>query len=200
MILIGAGGHCHSVIDAAESIGLTIKGVLDRPGGDVREVMGYPVIGDDGLIESLAEEYQFLVSIGFITDSSVRSRIFNTLRLCNASQATVIASTARVSPHARVGEGTVIMHHVSVNAGAVIGEGCIINTGANIEHDVTIGSGTHISTGVMVNGGCSIGERVFVGSGTVIANGVSIADDAIIGAGSVVLHDIENNQKRFGVI
>lgn len=85
MILIGAGGHCHSVIDAAESIGLTIKGVLDRPGGDVREVMGYPVIGDDGLIESLAEEYQFLVSIGFITDSSVRSRIFNTLRLCNAS-------------------------------------------------------------------------------------------------------------------
>ncbi len=31
LILIGGGGHCKSVIDAAESAGYSILGVLDMP-------------------------------------------------------------------------------------------------------------------------------------------------------------------------
>lgn len=43
LILVGGGGHCKSVIEAAESAGFTIKGILDLP--EYVVILDYPVIG-----------------------------------------------------------------------------------------------------------------------------------------------------------
>lgn len=186
LILVGGGGHCKSVIDAAESAGYNILGVLDIPENVGKQVLAYSVIGTDDDIPQYVDKAEFIITVGFIKNPAIRIRIYNRIKEAGGKLATIVASTARVSKYATVGEGTVVMHQAFVNAGAQIGENCIINTFCNIEHDAHVGAQSHISTGTMVNGDCKVGERVFIGSQSVLANGIEVCDDIIVGAGSFV--------------
>ena len=190
LILVGGGGHCKSVIDAAESAGIQIKGILDTQEHVGEQVLSYRVIGTDDDIRKYVDDCDFIVTIGFIKNPEKRISLHDRITLCGGHLGVVIAKTANVSRYAEVEEGTVILHQANVNSGAHIGKGCIINTFANIEHDVVVGDYSHISTGSMVNGDCKVGERVFLGSQSVMVNGISIISDCIIAAGSVVRKDI----------
>lgn len=186
LILVGGGGHCKSVIDVAESAGYNILGILDMPENIGKQVLDYKVIGTDEDIPQYVDKAEFIITVGFIKNPTIRIRIYNQIKEVGGKLATIVASTARVSHYATLEEGAVIMHHAFVNAGAQIAANCIINTFCNIEHDVQIGAQCHISTGTMVNGDCKIGQRVFIGSQSVLANGIVISDDIIVGAGSFV--------------
>lgn len=186
LILVGGGGHCKSVIEAAESAGLAIKGILDLPECVGQQILDYSVIGTDDDIPRFVSDFDFVVTLGFIKDPHLRIRLHERIKEAGGSFATVIASTAHISRHATVGCGTVALHQACVNAGASIGEGCIINTFANIEHDAVIGDYCHISTGAMVNGNCRVGEGTFLGSQSVMVNGTEIAAGCVIAAGSMV--------------
>lgn len=199
LILVGGGGHCKSVIEAAESVGRDIKGILDLPQYFGNDCLGYRVIGTDADIPLYADECEFIVTLGFITNPEHRLKLHKMIKDAEGRLGIVVASTAQVSRHAVISPGSVVLHNASVNAGAVIGQGCIINTNANIEHDVHIGDYSHISTGAMVNGDCSIGQGSFIGSGAVIANGHKIADNVVIGAGAVVCSDIKESGTYVGI-
>lgn len=190
LILVGGGGHCKSVIDVAESAGYNILGILDMLEDVGKPVLDYKVIGTDDDIPQYVDIAEFVITVGFIKNPSTRIKLYNRIKEVGGNLATIVASTARVSKYANLGEGTVVMHNAFVNAGAQIGANCIINTFCDIEHDAVVGDQCHISTGVMVNGDCKIGERVFVGSQSVLANGVSITDDIIVGAASFVRKSI----------
>ena len=190
IILIGGGGHCKSVIDVAESIGYNILGVLDMPEEVGKSVLDYKVIGTDNDITQYADKAEFIITVGFIMNPSIRIRIYNKIKEAGGKLATIVASTAHVSRYATLGEGTVIMHQAVVNAGAKVGVNCIINTFCNIEHDAVIGDQCHISTGTMVNGDCKVGDRVFIGSQSVLANGITVGEDIVVGAGSFVRKSI----------
>lgn len=190
LILVGGGGHCKSVIEVAESAGYSILGILDMPEEVGKTVLGYKVVGTDDDIPQFVGKAEFVITVGFIKNPAIRIRIFDKIKSAGGRLATIVASTARVSKYAEVGEGTVVMHQAFVNAGAKIGCNCIINTFSNIEHDAQVGDQCHISTGTMVNGDCKIGERVFIGSQSALANGVTVGDDIIVGAGSLVRKSI----------
>lgn len=190
LILVGGGGHCKSVIDVAESAGYNILGILDIPEDVGKQVLDYKVIGTDDDIPQYVDKAEFIITVGFIKNPAIRIKIYNRIKEAGGKLATIVASTARVSRYATLGEGTVVMHLAFVNAGAQIGANCIINTFCNIEHDAHVGDQCHISTGSMVNGDCKIGERVFVGSQSVLANGVTVGDDIIVGAASFVRKSI----------
>lgn len=190
LILIGGGGHCKSVIEAAESAGYQILGVLDMPEEVGKGILSTKVIGTDDDISSLVNKAEFVITVGFIKDPSIRIKLYNRVKEAGGRLATVIASTAYVSKYATIGEGTVVMHHAFVNAGANIGNNVILNTFTNIEHDAVIGDQCHISTGTMVNGDCKVGKNCFIGSQSVLANGITIGDAIIIGAGSLVRKSI----------
>lgn len=190
LILVGGGGHCKSVIEVAESAGYSILGILDMPEEVGKTVLGYKVVGTDDDIPQFVGKAEFVITVGFIKNPAIRIRIFDKIKSAGGRLATIVASTARVSKYAEVGEGTVVMHQAFVNAGAKIGCNCIINTFSNIEHDAQVGDQCHISTGTMVNGDCKIGERVFIGSQSVLANGITVGDDIIVGAGSLVRKSI----------
>ena len=190
LILVGGGGHCKSVIEAAESAGYNILGVLDTPENVGKQVLAYSVIGTDDDIPQYVDKAEFVITVGFIKNPTTRIKLYNKVKAAGGRLATIIASTAHVSKYAELGEGTVIMHHAFVNAGAKIGDNCIINTFVNIEHDAEVGNQCHISTGTMVNGECKIGENCFIGSQSVCANCIEIASDIIVGAGSLVRKSI----------
>ncbi len=186
IILVGGGGHCKSVIEAAESAGMRIHGILDLPEMLGKKVLNYEVIGTDDDIARYAADYEFVVTMGCIKDFHRRKALCDKVEKAGGRFATVIAHSAQVSAYAEVGAGSVVLHGACVNADAKIGKNCIINTLANIEHGVEVGDNSHISTGVMVNGECKIGENTFIGSGSVVVNGVSIPAGSFVKAHSLV--------------
>lgn len=193
LILIGGGGHCKSVIEVAESVGYTILGILDRPEEVGKQVLEYKVIGVDDDIPQYVDQAEFVITVGFIKNPSLRIILYRKVLEAGGKLATLVASTAHVSRYATLGQGTVVMHQAFVNAGAVIGDNVIINTFANIEHDAHIGNQCHVSTGSMINGDCVVGDSCFIGSQSVLANAISICPNVIIGAGSLVRKSINQS-------
>lgn len=191
ILFIGGGGHCKSVIAAAESSGRTIFGILDIPENVGREVLGYKIIGTDDDIVQYIAQCDFVVTVGQIKDSSIRENLHQKLSKEGGILTTIVASSAIVSRHATIGQGTVILHGAVIDASATIGNNCIVNTLANVGHDAVVGDFSHISTGAMVNGNCTIGNGVFLGSQSVMLNGISICDKCIVSAGSFVRKSIK---------
>ena len=198
LILVGGGGHCKSVIEAAESAGYNILGVLDMPEDVGKEILSTKVIGTDDDIPAYVDKAEFVITVGFIKNPVIRINLYNKIKEVGGKLATVVASTAYISKYAEIGEGTVVLHQAFVNAGAKVGKNVIINTATNIEHDAVIGDHCHISTGTMVNGECKVGERCFIGSQSVLANCISVGDDIIVGTGSVVRKSISEKGIYFG--
>jgi sugar O-acyltransferase (sialic acid O-acetyltransferase NeuD family) len=191
LILVGGGGHCKSVIEAAESAGYSILGVLDMPEEVGKDILSTKVIGTDDDIPSYVDKAEFVITVGFIKNPAIRIKLYNKVKEAGGKFATIVASTAHVSKYATLGEGTVVMHQAFVNAGAKVGHNVILNTFSNIEHDAVIGNQCHISTGTMVNGDCKVGDNCFIGSQSVLANGISVGDDIVVGAGSLVRKSIK---------
>ena len=190
LILVGGGGHCKSVIEAAESTGYSILGVLDMPEDVGKRILSTNVIGTDDDIPAYVDKAEFVITVGFIKNPAIRIKLYNKVKEAGGKLATIVASTAYVSEYAEIGEGTVVMHNAFVNAGAKVGNNVILNTFTNIEHDAVIGDQCHISTGAMVNGECKVGKNCFIGSQSVLANCITVGDDIIVGAGSFVRKSI----------
>lgn len=193
VVLVGGGGHSRSLIDVVEAEGAwQIAGIVNLPERKHERVLGYGWIGANEDLPSLATQYPyFLVAVGQIGLPVLRERLYNLIIKAGGKLATVCSPLARLSPHAKMGDGTVVFHQAVVNAAAMIGENVIVNTGALVEHDAQVGDFCHISTGARVNGGCKLGARCFVGSGAVLRENVCLAEGTIVGAGSVVLRDTE---------
>lgn len=191
LILVGGGGHCKSVIEAAESAGYDILGVLDMPEEVGKNIFSTKVIGTDDDIPAYVDKAEFVITVGFIKNPTTRIKLYDKIKGVGGKLATVVASTAYVSKYAELGEGTVVLHQAFVNAGAIVGKNVILNTATNIEHDAVIGDHCHISTGTMVNGECKVGNRCFIGSQSVLANCITVGDDIIVGAGSLVRKSIK---------
>lgn len=190
LILIGGGGHCKSVIEAAESAGYEIIGILDKPENVGQKVLGYSVIGTDADIVFYVAKARFVITVGQIESACQRIALHKKVMDAGGELAVIVASTAFISRHSTLCEGTVVLHHAVINAGAKIGVGCIINTAVVIEHDVIVGNYSHISTGAIINGGCNIGNAVFVGSQSVLKQGTTLGNNVVVGAASFVKENI----------
>ena len=188
IILICGGGHCKSVIDVIEQESqFVIVGIVDKPELVGTDVLGYPVIGSDADLESLAKIYTYaLVTVGQIRSPEARIKLFDLAKKAGFSLPRIISSRAYVSNHTFIGNGTVVMHDAFINAGVSIGDNCIINSKALIEHDCKISNHCHISTNAVINGGVTIEEGCFIGSGATTNNSITIKKNSFIKAGSIV--------------
>jgi len=190
VLLLGAGGHAHACIDVLECQGqYHIAGLIGSAAEISTQHLGYPVVGNDEDLPHLASTYEYaFVAVGHIRTAEVRRRLYLRLIDLGFKLPVVIAPTAHVSRHARVGAGSIVMHGAIVNAGAEVGENCIINSRALVEHDATVGDCCHISTGAILNGNVSVGEGSYIGSGSTVKEGVSIGRNVIVGMGLSVRH------------
>ncbi len=186
ILLLGAGGHCRSVIDVIEQDGkFEIAGIVDNDLKIGDKILDYQVIGCDDDLEVLREKYTYaIVAVGQIKSSAIRIKLFELLQSLNFKIPFIVSPRAYVSKYAKISEGTVIMHDVLVNVGAKIGKNCIINTKALIEHDAIIEDNCHISTGAIVNGGVIVKEGTFYGSNATCKEYIEVS--SFIKAGSVV--------------
>lgn len=188
LILVGAGGHCKSVIDVTEHLdNFVVAGIIGMPEEAGTSILGYPVIGTDADLDKIALSYRYFhIALGFIGSPAKRIAIWERLLGLGVEIPVLISPLAYVSKYARIGAGTVVMHQAVVNASAEVGKNVIINTKALIEHDAVVGDQSHIATGAIINGGVKIGYGSFVGSGAVTRQGVIVPDNSFIKANSTV--------------
>lgn len=186
--LYGASGHALVVMEAAESAGLSV-GCLYDDAPHCADLHGHPVVR---AANGTAVAGPLLISIG-----SNRARRIVAGR-CDVPYATVVASTATISPTARVGEGSVVMHGAIVQADARIGRHCIVNTGASVDHECVIGDFVHIAPHATLCGNVHVDEGTLIGAGTTVIPGIRIGAGCTIGAGSVVVRDIPDGATACG--
>lgn len=186
IVLIGGGGHCHSVIDVIEVTNkYEIIGIVDIKENIGKKVLDYEVIACDDDLKTIFETCKnAIITVGQIESNKIRVKIYNKLKQIGFNLPVIISPLAYVSKHSVIEEGTVIMHHSLINANVKIGKNCIINTKALIEHDCVVEDNCHISTASVINGGVIVKENSFFGSNATSKQGIEI--NGFIKAGSLV--------------
>lgn len=186
IILIGGGGHCHSVIDVIEQTNkYEIIGIIDTKENIGKKVLNYEVISCDDDLETIFQTCKnAIITVGQIESNKIRVKIYNKLKQIGFNLPVIISPIAYVSKHSFIDEGTIIMHHALINANVKIGKNCIINTKALIEHDCIVEDNCHISTASVLNGGVIVKENSFFGSNATSKQSIEI--EGFIKAGSLV--------------
>jgi sugar O-acyltransferase (sialic acid O-acetyltransferase NeuD family) len=186
IVLLGGGGHCHSVIDVIEQENkYQIVGIIDKKELFGTNVLGYKIIASDDDLEEIYKTCKnAIITVGQIESNHVRVKLFNRLKEIGFNLPIIISPIAYVSKHSFIDEGTVIMHHTLINANVKIGKNCIINSKALIEHDVIIEDNCHISTASVINGAVLVKANTFFGSNATSKQSIEI--DGFIKAGSLV--------------
>ena len=186
IVLIGGGGHCHSVIDVIEQTNkYEIIGIVDIKENIGKKVLDYEVIACDDDLETIFETCKnSIITVGYIKSNDLRIKLFKIAKQIGFNLPIIISPLAYVSKHSSIDEGTIVMHHALINANAKIGKNCIINTKALIEHDCVVEDNCHISTASVLNGGVVVKENTFFGSNATSKQSVEI--EGFIKAGSLV--------------
>lgn len=191
LIIIGAGGHGKVVANIAKLNGYKEIVFLDN-NPELKECLGYPVLGPDTLTKKL--EGGIFVAVG---NSAVRQKLMD--RDSERKFPILIHPSAIITEDTEIGIGSVVIAGTVINPGVKIGKGCIINTSSSIDHDCVIGDYCHISVGAHLCGSVNVAKSVWIGTGVTVSNNVNICSNTIIGAGAVVINDIEEEGTYIGV-
>ena len=185
IVLIGGGGHCHSVIDVIEQENkYEIIGIVDIKENIGKKVLGYEIIACDDDLETIFKTCKnAVITVGQIESNAIRIKIYKKLKHIGFTLPVIISPIAYVSKYSSLDEGTVVMHQALINANVKIGKNCIINTKALIEHDCVVEDNCHISTASVLNGGVIVKENSFFGSNATSKQYIEI--DGFIKAGSI---------------
>jgi UDP-perosamine 4-acetyltransferase len=194
VVVIGAGGHARSVIDALRSEGRHEPVACTDPQPELRgsRVDDVPVVGDDEHLEALRSEgvTGAALGVGGIGDNGPRARLFELARGLGFELPPVVHPSAAVSARASLSDGAVVLANAAVGPGAVVGRNAIVNNGAVVEHDVTLGDHVHVASGAVLGGAARAGESAHIGLGAAVLQGVEVGSGSVVAAGAVVVHDV----------
>jgi UDP-N-acetylbacillosamine N-acetyltransferase len=181
--VIGAGGHCRSVIALLERCEYGVEGVYDESYSEGTQEL----IGGAKLRGARPDKQrQVVLAIGSNARRARMAEEYRDVLLVPS----VIHPTAIREKDVTIGSHNLIMAGVIMNAEVQIGSNNIINTGAILEHETVIGDHNHISVGARLCGRVRIGSHCFVCAGAVIIDQISVCDHVTIGAGAVVIRNI----------
>lgn len=200
ILLLGAGGHCMSVLDSLMALDqYTDIAIIDKS-NNTSNILGVPVIGVDDDLERLYEEgyTDAFITVGSLGDTSIRRKLYNKIKDIGFNIPNIIDNSSIVSKFVSIGEGNYIGKNAVINVGASIGNCTLINTSSTIEHECTINDFVHISPGSVLCGNVIIEADTHIGAACVIRQGLSIGYNTIIGLGSVVVSNINSNTMAYG--
>ena len=140
LVILGAGGYGNTVRDIAEQLGYTAITVLDD------SIAERPLAS---FVDYLEENTEFIPAFG---NNEFRMEWIKRIEKAGGRLATLIHSTAYISPKASIYPGTVILPHAIINTDTVVEKGCIINLAAVVDHGCIIEEGVHICLGAIVKG------------------------------------------------
>ncbi|MBC7088481.1 MAG: acetyltransferase [Tissierellales bacterium] len=199
ILLLGAGGHCKSVIDTLNSIGsFEDIGVVEKDklvDSSFENIAGY----DDDLSDLYNAGYEYaFVTLGSIGNPKNRINLLNKIMNIGFKIPNIIDPSAIVSNNIVMGYGNFIGKRAVINTGTIIGNGVIVNTGSIVEHDCKLENFVHLAPGSILCGNVTISENSHIGAGTVVKQNIMVGSNTIIGVGSVIINNISSNVIAYG--
>ena len=186
VILLGAGGHCKSVISALDQSKFEVVGIYDNTKEKGYLVDKYSVLGSDEDIPTASPNCHYaFITVGMLTSAKIRIKLSSLLTEKGYELINVIDKSALVH-YEMIGVGNFIGKGCILNEVKQIGNNNIINTGAIIEHDTVIGNFNHIAPGTTICGEVVIGNECLVGAGATIIQQQKVKNNTIIPAGTTV--------------
>ena len=159
--------------------------------------LGIPWIGSDADWPEWSKSHPDVGVILAVDVPDIRRKLAS--RYGYERSVTVVAASAHVSPHARIGIGSIVQRGAAISADVMIGKMVKINMGATIHHDCTIGAFSTIAPGARLLGTVSIGEGVYIGATATVLPRRKIGAHATVGAGAVVAEDVPDGAVVTGV-
>lgn len=199
MLIVGAKGHAKEIIDLLENFEENEYAFFDNINLNIEDYLfGKKVIKNFTTAAAYLEENKaFILAIGGPKNRFLLYNYF--IEKYNALPISVIAKTAIVSKHSKIGLGLNIMSYAFISNSVTIGNGCLINAFAKIHHDSKIGEFTEVSPNATVLGNCTIGNYSFIGANATILPKITVGNNVIVAAGSVVTTSVPDNCMVAGV-
>jgi sugar O-acyltransferase (sialic acid O-acetyltransferase NeuD family) len=201
VIVVGAGGHAQSVVEAVQCMGLKILGYVSNeeqhPQGIVSSLTYLG--GDSRVGEFDPATVQLVNAIGSVSVTEKRAEVFHRFRAMGFVFASVIHPSTILAKNIVLGEGSQVMAGAIIQPNVELGMNGIINTGARVDHDCKVGDHVHISCGAIVCGGVHIENFAHIGPGATILQGVAIEESSLVAAGSVVTRNVSAHSRVGGI-
>ena len=200
LIILGTGGNCLDIYDAALAINrqaghpvYECLGLLDdNPALHGQEISGLRVLG--GLADAARfPDAVFINGIGSPSSFWRKADILRGTGLPRERFETIVHPQASVSSLAKLGHGVAVLPGVSIAACAEIGDHVIILQGAIISHHCRIGDYGCIASGACLSGNVEAAPFTYIGANASVRNGIKIGTRALVGIGSVVVKDVLEN-------
>ena len=191
IVLMAAGGHGRVVLEALQSAGARVAGIVDPglPAGAL--VLGVPVLGGDEWLDRCASANVRLVNgVGLGSGRAPRQRLFEAWTSRGFEFVSVRHPSAVVSPSASLDLGSQVMAGAVVQGGGRIGRNAVVNTRASVDHDCILHDHAFLAPGVVLCGEVSIGEGALIGAGAVVLPRVTVGKGSTVAAGAIVRSDV----------
>lgn len=191
IFLLGAGGHAKVVLDAIESQGISIAGIIN-PSSNISEYFSsIRVWGGDEMIDSLNPDLDLIANgIGATPKNLLNKKLSLAWKAHGYRFLTIVHPATTIGRKVTLGHGCQIMAGCTLQSDTVVGDGVVVNTASNIDHDCRIGAYTFISPSCVICGGVEIGDDCFIGAGAILLPGVKLGNGVVVAAGGVVDRDV----------
>lgn len=186
-IVLGAGGHCRTIISILQDHKYEITGILDTCKMEGEEVLSVPIIAEQTSFSRYLKTHDFFIAVG---DNLKRRGLYQAITYKGGVCPPLVHSNATIHNSVFLGKGTIVASGAMLCPSVSVAENCIINSRALLEHDVNVGSHSHLAPDVSVAGNVTISEGAFVGMRSVIRDNISVGSWVKTGAGSVVVDHI----------
>lgn len=163
LVIIGAGGYGGAIADIAEQLNIYEEILFLDDGKTGENIKGKCT----DYVKYINLSTEFYPAFG---NNSLRVEWLDKLNSINAKTATIIHSTAFVSPKAVIECGTAVLQGAVVNTNSIVKRGGIININAVVDHDCIIEEGCHICINAVVKAENKIPPKTKIEAGEIIQN------------------------------
>ena len=198
LLLFPFGGNAKEILTSIISINKSehqfeILGFIDdNPKTWGMDCCGVKVLGGTEILEK--HKNAFVLAVPGNPDHYLkRKEIISNLKWPMDRFATIIDSSAHISPDAKIGYNTAIMQNVVISCEVSIGNHCIILPNTVIAHNSIVKDYCCIGSNVTVSGGVQIQDSCYIGSGSKIRDNLEIGNNSLIGLGSNVVRSVDQN-------
>lgn len=203
MVVLGAGGFAHELIDTLiEGNKYTEANLFffDEVDTSNNSLYGFKVLHS---VEEVKQVFKNISNEFCLGVGSPKSRydLYKKFEKLGGEPTTVISTNSDIGNFdVKIGKGTSIMSYTVLSNNLIIGKGTLVNTHGIAGHNVKIGDFCDIAPGVKLTGYCQIGNYVTIGTSAVILPKVKIGDNSLIAAGTVVANDVPKNSMVVGIL
>jgi acetyltransferase EpsM len=208
LIIFGGKGNGTVLLEAVLDINkmpyaqhYNIIGFVNNQYANIKEIEGYPVLGDIANLESLIEKHNayFINGISSVKTMELVKYLFDDKfsKLCDRL-ISIIHPNSFIGRNVKIGDGSFIGPQNYIGQNTSIGKHCFIHSQCYIARDAQLSDYNYLAPKVYIGAEVRTRESVYFGVGSLVKEHINIANNSVIGMGSIIVDNVEKESKYFG--